>query len=125
MKLYNTRSQQLEEFAPIAEFVTLYVCGITPYDTTHLGHAFTYTAADILIRHLEHQGHPVKYVQNVTDIVDDILRKARETGTDWRKLGNEWTAHFIHDMQSLNVRAPDYYPRATDMIPQIIGTVQA
>ncbi|MCX6047318.1 MAG: cysteine--tRNA ligase [Chloroflexi bacterium] len=125
MKLYNTRSQQVEEFNPQTEFVTIYVCGITPYDTTHLGHAFTYTAADILIRHLEHQGQPVKYVQNVTDIDDDILRKARETGTDWHQLGNEWTAHFIRDMQSLNVRAPDYFPRASDTIPQIIEMVQA
>ncbi len=125
MKLYNTRSQQVEEFKAQTEFVTIYVCGITPYDTTHLGHAFTYTAADILIRHLEHQGQRVKYVQNVTDIDDDILRKARETGTDWHKLGNEWTAHFIHDMQSLNVRAPDYFPRASDTIPQIIEMVQA
>ncbi|CAN5405968.1 cysteine--tRNA ligase [soil metagenome] len=125
IKLYNTRSQQLEAFKPQTELVTMYVCGITPYDTTHLGHAFTYTAVDILLRHLEHQGHRVKYVQNVTDIDDDILRKARETSTDWHALGDEWTAHFIRDMQSLNVRAPDYFPRATDTIPQIIEMVQA
>ncbi len=125
MKLYNTYSQQVEAFEPSAEFVTMYVCGITPYDTTHLGHAFTYTAADILIRHLEQRGHPVKYVQNVTDIDDDILRKAHETGADWHKLGSDWTAHFIRDMQSLNVRAPDHFPRATDTIPQIIEMVEA
>jgi len=125
LKLYNTRSQQLEELKPQGDFVTMYVCGITPYDTTHLGHAFTYTTADILIRHLESQGHRVKYVQNVTDIDDDILRKAQETGADWQSLGNEWTAHFIRDMQSLNVRAPDYFPRATEMMAQIGDMVQA
>src|SRR4029079_17024153 len=120
MKLYNTYSQQLEEFRPQSEVVTLYVCGITPYDTTHLGHAFTYTAADILVRYLESQGLRVNYVQNVTDIDDDILRKAREVGDDWRALGNRWTSHFIRDMQALNVRPPDHYPRASDVIPEIV-----
>ena len=124
MKLYNTLSQRLETFEPRGEEVTVYVCGITPYDTTHLGHAFTYTAFDILIRYLERQNLRVRYVQNVTDIDDDILRKAREVGEDWRTLGNRWTAHFIRDMQALNVRPPDYYPRATDVIPDIIAAVQ-
>jgi L-cysteine:1D-myo-inositol 2-amino-2-deoxy-alpha-D-glucopyranoside ligase len=107
------------------EPVTLYVCGITPYDTTHLGHAFTYVMADVLIRYLEYGGHKVSYAQNVTDMDDDILRKAKSEGEDWHALGNRWTAHFIHDMQSLNVRPPDFYPRATDVIPEIIQGVQA
>jgi L-cysteine:1D-myo-inositol 2-amino-2-deoxy-alpha-D-glucopyranoside ligase len=105
--------------------VTIYVCGITPYDTTHLGHAFTYTVADVLISYLEFQGRKVKYVQNVTDIDDDILRKAREVGENWQTLGNRWTTHFIKDMQALNVRPPEHYPRATEMMPQIIDMVEA
>lgn len=125
MKLYNTYSQQLENFCPQSEVVTLYVCGITPYDTTHLGHAFTYASADILIRYLEYLGQRVKYVQNVTDIDDDILRKAKETNENWQVLGNRWTAHFIQDMQALNVRPPDHYPRATEVMPQILEMVQA
>jgi L-cysteine:1D-myo-inositol 2-amino-2-deoxy-alpha-D-glucopyranoside ligase len=124
MKLYNALSQKIETFEPYGEAVTVYVCGITPYDTTHLGHAFTYTAFDILIRYLEQQGYPVRYAQNVTDIDDDILRKAKEVGDQWDTLGNRWTAHFIEDMQSLNVRPPDFYPRATDVIDDIIITVQ-
>ncbi len=124
MHLYNSLSQKVEPFTPRGETVDVYVCGITPYDTTHLGHAFTYTAADVLIRYLEHQGHRVRYVQNVTDIDDDILRKAAEVGEDWRALGNRWTAHFIRDMQALNVRPPDLYPRATDVIPQIIEALE-
>lgn len=103
----------------------MYVCGITPYDTTHLGHAFTYATADVLIRYLEFQDYNVCYVQNVTDIDDDILKKAKEIGADWRQLGNRWTAHFIEDMKALNIRPPDTYPRATDVIPEIIETVQA
>ena len=124
MKLYNTRTQRIDEFRPQGDPITLYTCGITPYDTTHLGHAFTYSAVDVLIRFLESQGHSVMYVQNVTDIDDDILRKAREVGTGWQQLGVEWTLHFIRDMQSLNMCAPDYYPLATEMIPQIIEMVQ-
>jgi L-cysteine:1D-myo-inositol 2-amino-2-deoxy-alpha-D-glucopyranoside ligase len=124
MQLYNTLTRTVEPFTPAGPEVTFYVCGITPYDTTHLGHAFTYTVADLLVRYLESRGHTVRYAQNVTDIDDDILRKAKEAGEDWRALGNRWTAHFIRDMQSLNVRPPDFYPRATDVIPEIIAGVE-
>ena len=124
MYLYNSRSEQIEDFTPRDSLVTIYVCGITPYDTTHLGHAFTYATVDTLIRYLGYLGQQVRYVQNVTDIDDDILRKSREVGEDWRELGNRWTAHFIKDMKSLNIRPPDYYPRATDVIPEIIESVQ-
>lgn len=124
MKLYNSLSKTIEPFQPEGDWVSIYVCGITPYDTTHLGHAFTYTSADILIRYLEYKGLAVRYVQNVTDIDDDILRKAKESGEDWQNLGNRWTAHFIQDLISLNVRPPDFYPRATDVIPEIISLVE-
>jgi cysteinyl-tRNA synthetase len=125
MRLYNTKTQTVEEFTVRDHEVTLYVCGITPYDTTHLGHAFTYTTYDQLIRYLEMQGMQVHYTQNVTDIDDDILKRAKETGEDWRELGNQWTDHFINDMIALNVRPPDDYPRATDVIPDIIHSVEA
>jgi L-cysteine:1D-myo-inositol 2-amino-2-deoxy-alpha-D-glucopyranoside ligase len=125
MELYNTLTRQISPFTLSGDTITIYVCGITPYDTTHLGHAFTYATADVLIRYLEYSGHQATYVQNVTDIDDDILRRAEEEGEDWRELGNRWTRHFIEDMQTLNVRPPDYFPRATDTIPQIIEMVQA
>lgn len=124
MKLYNSLTRKVEPFEPAGEEASLYVCGITPYDTTHLGHAFTYTAADILVRYLEFKGYQVRYVQNVTDIDDDILRKAKEAGENWKAVGDRWTTHFIRDMQALNVRAPDYYPRATEVIPEILESVQ-
>ena len=123
MKLYNTLSRTIETFQPRGDNVSIYVCGITPYDTTHLGHAFTYTSADILVRYLESKGLTVRYAQNVTDIDDDILRKAKEVGEDWVAVGNRWTRHYIQDMQSLNVRPPDYFPRATDVIPEIVEWV--
>jgi L-cysteine:1D-myo-inositol 2-amino-2-deoxy-alpha-D-glucopyranoside ligase len=124
MRFYNTLSRTVEPFTPRSNTISLYVCGITPYDTTHLGHAFTYTVNDILVRYLELRGLKVRYVQNVTDIDDDILRKAKQVGSDWITVGNQWTTHFMQDMISLNVRPPDHYPRATDMIPEIVALVQ-
>jgi L-cysteine:1D-myo-inositol 2-amino-2-deoxy-alpha-D-glucopyranoside ligase len=120
VRLYNSISNSVEPFEIKDHKVTIYVCGITPYDTTHLGHAFTYTCADILIRYLELQGVKVRYAQNVTDIDDDVLRKSKELNESWVDLGKLWTAHFIRDMQVLNVRPPDYFPRATDVIPEIV-----
>jgi L-cysteine:1D-myo-inositol 2-amino-2-deoxy-alpha-D-glucopyranoside ligase len=124
MKLYNPLEQKLEVFEPRGQAVSIYVCGITPYDTTHLGHAFTFTSFDIIIRYLESKGHRVLYVQNVTDIDDDILRQAKKEGKDWQVLGDRWTAHYIQDMQALNVRPPDFFPRATDYVADMVETVQ-
>lgn len=123
LQLYNSLSRRVEPFRPTPATVTVYVCGITPYATTHLGHAFTYAMADVLIRFLEDQGYCVRYVQNLTDIDDAILREARRVGEDWRALGNRWTAHFIQEMQTLNIRPPELFPRATDVNPDIIATV--
>lgn len=124
MKLFTTLTQSLEEFVPLGDPVRIYVCGITPYDTTHLGHAFTYISFDTLIRYLEYNGYKVKYVQNVTDIDDDILRKARELGMTWDELGRREIERFLRDMDALNVRRPDVYTKATEEIPGIIEIVQ-
>lgn len=124
LQLYNDLTHQVEPFVPRNAAASLYVCGITPYDTTHLGHAFTYCSFDILVRYLEWQGIAIRYVQNVTDIDDDILRKAREVKEDWFSLGNRWVRRFIADMEALNVRPPDAFPRATEVIPEIIRMVQ-
>ena len=124
MQLYNSLSQRIEDFPVTDNLVRVYTCGVTPYDTTHLGHAFTYAVTDMLVRYFEYLGHEVNYVQNVTDIDDDILRKAEATGEDWLALGNRWTAHFIHDMQRMNIRPPDHYPRATEVIPEIVQMVK-
>src|SRR3954451_11864252 len=105
MKLFNTLTQSLETFTPLADnTVRVYVCGVTPYDTTHLGHAFTYVSFDALMRYLEYTGYTIRYVQNVTDIDDDVLRKARELGVAWDELGKRETERFLRDMDALNVR---------------------
>ncbi len=126
MKLFNTLTQSLEEFAPLKDdnTVRIYVCGITPYDTTHLGHAFTYVSFDTLIRYLEFRGYKVKYVQNVTDIDDDVLRKAREVGIPWDELGRRETERYLRDMDALNVRRPDVYPHATQETSAMIEIIQ-
>jgi L-cysteine:1D-myo-inositol 2-amino-2-deoxy-alpha-D-glucopyranoside ligase len=123
VRLHNTMTRQLDDFEA-GPIVTLYVCGVTPYDTTHLGHAFSYVSFDVLIRFLRWLGHEVRYTQNVTDIDDDILRKAREVGVPWDELGREQTARFQKDMADLNVLPPTHYPRATDHISGMIATIE-
>jgi L-cysteine:1D-myo-inositol 2-amino-2-deoxy-alpha-D-glucopyranoside ligase len=125
MQLYNTQSGRKERVTARDGGIGIYVCGVTPYDTTHAGHAFTYVAFDVLIRHLRSSGLQVTYVQNVTDIDDDILRKARELGTTWKELGEQETARFRRDMRDLNAFDPDHYVKATEHVPDIIRVVEA
>ena len=100
--------------------VTLYVCGITPYDAAHVGHAFTYVAFDTLARFLRARGHEVVYCQNVTDVDDDVLRRAASNGEDYLELGRRETAAYLRDMDALNVARPDWFPRATEEIPAML-----
>ena len=125
MRLFNTRTQHVEPLQPIGDAVTLYVCGITPYDTTHLGHAFINVIYDTLTRALHWQGHDVRYVQNVTDIDDDILRKSRELGMTWDGLGQRETERYWTDLHTLNVASPTYYVKASDETPKMIELIEA
>lgn len=126
MKLYNSLTKTIEEFIPLTKNkVKMYVCGITPYDTTHLGHAFTYIQFDVLKRYLTFKGFEVTYTQNVTDIDDDILKRANRDGQDWQELGQYWTNRFISDLKSLNIQMPDNYVKATDYIEKIIEIVKS
>ena len=116
--LYNTLTRLKEPLSD--QIVGIYVCGVTPYDTTHLGHAFTYTAFDVLIRYLRFLGRDVTYVRNVTDIDDDILLRARSREMDWKELGDREYAKFVADMEHLNNLPPECKPRATEHIPEIV-----
>jgi L-cysteine:1D-myo-inositol 2-amino-2-deoxy-alpha-D-glucopyranoside ligase len=104
----------------LGERVTLYVCGITPYDAAHLGHAFTYSAFDTLVRFLRARGHRVDYCQNVTDVDDDVLRRAASNGEDYLELGRRETVAFLRDMDALGILRPTYFPKATEEIPSMI-----
>ncbi len=126
LRLYDARRRGLHPFEPIAgrDRVGLYVCGVTPYDTGHLGHAFTYVSFDVMHRYLEYLGHDVRYVQNLTDVDDDMLRRARETGEDYLALGNRHVTTFLTEMAALNWLPPDEYPRATRHIPQMVALIE-
>lgn len=125
LKVYNTMTRNKEDFTAQGRQVGIYVCGITPYDVTHLGHAFTYVFFDVVARYMRDQGFLVKYVQNLTDIDDDILKKASQLGKDWREVVSENAKLFLEDMRWLNNVQPDVFPRATDHIKDIIRTVES
>ena len=117
LRLYDTRRRAVVPFRPRSNPITLYVCGVTPYDTTHLGHARTFLAFDVLVRHLEAGGKAVRYVQNVTDIDESILQRATRDGVSWRDLGRREERAFLSDMRRLGWRKPDVMPHATREIP--------
>ncbi len=122
MTLHDTRTGARVD--PVAgRTVRLYVCGITPYDSAHLGHAFVYSAFDVLVRYLEHQGLVVRYARNVTDVDDDILRTAKARGVPYLQLAESEVAQFDAQLARLGLRAPDVAPRATGAIPAIVHAV--
>ena len=123
-RLFNTASRRIEQLEFPGDRASLYVCGVTPYDTTHLGHAFTYVMFDVLARYLRSVGVDVSYTQNVTDIDDDILRKAKERGLPYDELAARETAQFLRDMDDLSVIRPDSYVPATSMMPEIVASVR-
>ncbi|MGI8643039.1 MAG: cysteine--tRNA ligase [Thermomicrobiales bacterium] len=125
MQLYNTMTRTIEPLEPRAGHIGMYVCGVTPYDTTHVGHAFTFVVFDLLARYLRALGVDVTYVQNVTDIDDDILRKAKEVGLDWQELGQRETEALQRDMQALNAAELDHFVLATNHIPEMVELVSA
>lgn len=125
MRLYNTLSRSVEEVTTIEEGkVHLFVCGPTVYDYSHLGHAKTYTQLDVLARTLKASGLDVFYLQNITDIDDKIVNRARENNIDWKDLSRRFEAEYNQDMQALGNTSVSQYARATDYIENIIRQVQ-
>jgi L-cysteine:1D-myo-inositol 2-amino-2-deoxy-alpha-D-glucopyranoside ligase len=123
MRLYDTAKRAVVPFEP-GENVSMYVCGITPYDSTHLGHAMTYLTYDLLTRRLIDTGHEVRMVRNITDVDDSILPKARELGIPYLELAESEMARFRSDTEALNLLEPWAEPRATESVPEIIALVQ-
>jgi cysteinyl-tRNA synthetase len=124
VKVYNTLSGQEEEFVPQGDVVKMYVCGVTPYAESHLGHAMSYIVFDMVRRYLEFRGYKVKYVQNFTDIDDKIINRAQQAGVTPGQLAEKFIAQYFADMDRLNVRRADVYPRATEEVPKIIEVVK-
>ncbi len=124
LKLYNTKSGQLEDFVPMnPEKATLYACGPTVYDNAHVGHARASAAFDILARRLMASGYKVDYARNYTDVDDKIIKRARERGEDWRELAQTYIDSFAEDMESINCLPPTHTPRATEYIDEMIKDV--
>ena len=127
LRLYSSLGHEKRPFRSLVPGeVRMYVCGVTPYDVTHLGHAFSYVQFDTMRRYLESVGNRVKYVQNVTDIDDDmIMVSKREGGRPISEIRDENDAIFRADLDRLNVLRPSEYPFATDHIPQIMEATRA
>lgn len=123
LTLFDTRDQRERATNP-GPTARMYVCGITPYDATHMGHAFTYVTFDLIHRYWRDAGHDVHYVQNVTDIDDPLLERAVATGEDWRSIADRETALFREDMEALRVLPPRDYIGAVESIPSVARYVQ-
>jgi L-cysteine:1D-myo-inositol 2-amino-2-deoxy-alpha-D-glucopyranoside ligase len=125
LRLYDTRRRAIAPVRARGREYTMYVCGVTPYDTTHLGHARTFLTFDVIARLLEATGHPVRYVQNVTDIDESILQRAARDGVGWRELGTREERAYLADMKRLGWRQPDVLCHATRELPAMFALVRA
>ena len=124
MKLVNTLTRQEEEFVPLGDTVLMYVCGVTPYDENHIGHAMSYIVFDVLRRYLEYQGYRVRHVQNFTDIDDRIIARAARLGIDEAELAQRYIDRYFEDMRALNILPAHEYPRATQEIPEMVRMIE-
>lgn len=123
LRLFDT-AQGSEVALPSGGEQSMYVCGITPYDATHMGHAASYVAFDLLNRAWRDARQHVSYVQNVTDVDDPLLERATATGVDWRDLAAGQIELFQTDMEALNVLAPDHYVGAVESVPLIVPAIE-
>ena len=126
MRLYNTLTGEEKEFVPAdGKTVKMYICGVTPYSSTHVGHALSYVVFDTLRRYLEYQGYQVKHVQNFTDVDDKIIQRAQEAGISEDALTAQYIDDFFSTMDALNILRAEAYPRATQEIGPIVETIKS
>ncbi|NNH69149.1 cysteine--1-D-myo-inosityl 2-amino-2-deoxy-alpha-D-glucopyranoside ligase [Nocardia uniformis] len=122
LRLFDTADRQVRPVTP-GKTATMYVCGITPYDATHLGHAATYLTFDLVNRLLRDAGHDVRFVQNVTDVDDPLFERARRDGIDWQELGTREIDLFREDMAALRVVPPAHYIGAIESVQEVVEMV--
>ena len=124
LRVYNTRTRTLEEFKPLhGNRVYIFVCGPTVYDHSHVGHARTYLAYDIIVRYLRARGYSVFYLMNLTDIEDKIINRANALGQDPLVLADQFAREFFEDMESLGITSVNLYAKASEHIPEIIAQI--
>jgi L-cysteine:1D-myo-inositol 2-amino-2-deoxy-alpha-D-glucopyranoside ligase len=124
LRLFDSASRSLVETVPAEGPARLYVCGITPYDATHMGHAATYLTFDLVVRMWRDAGHEVVYTQNVTDVDDPLLERANATGEDWVALAERETELFREDMAALRIVPPRHYVGAVESIPLVVSMIE-
>jgi len=123
LKIYSTAAQSVIEI-PAKSNYQMYVCGITPYDATHLGHAATYLTFDLVHRYWLSMGAEINYIQNITDIDDPLLERANRDGVDWRELAHSQIELFRSDMHFLRILPPTHYEGAVDAIPDVVTAIE-
>ena len=124
MKLYNTLTRTTEPFSPNGDTVSMYVCGLTPYAPSHIGHVLRAVVFDVLRRYLEYTGHAVKHVENFTDIDDKMIRGAAQQGISTQELAEKHIRAYLAELNALNVLPAHVYPKATEEIPQIVKMIE-
>jgi cysteinyl-tRNA synthetase len=125
MRIFNTLTRKKEDFVPLkAGEVGMYVCGVTVYDLSHVGHARSSIVFDVIRRYLTFKGLHVRFVKNYTDVDDRIIRKANEAGVSSREISERYVAEFDRDMAALRVLPPDVAPKATEHIPQMVELIE-
>jgi cysteinyl-tRNA synthetase len=127
LKLFNTLSRSVQEFAPLdpaGKMVGLYCCGPTVYDFAHIGNWRTFIFGDLVRRYLDFKGYAVTQVMNITDVDDKIIKRVRETGSPLREFTGKFEAAFFDDLKALNCRKPHQTPRATEHMPEIIALIE-
>ncbi len=124
INIYNTMTREKEELKVKNNKIKLFVCGPTVYDYSHIGHARTYISFDVIVRYLKHEGYSVFYLQNITDIDDKIIKRAKERGEDPLELSHRFEKEYLNDMKRLNVNNVNFYARATEHMDEIINQVQ-
>ena len=125
VQIYNTLTRQKEQFKPLVDGkIDMYVCGITIYDYCHIGHARTFVGFDVIVRYLRHIGYDLKYVRNITDVDDKIIKRANEKGESINDLTTRMTKAMHEDFDSLNMLRPDVEPTVTNHMDEIIAMVE-
>ena len=125
LKVYNTMTRRKEEFKPLKKGeVSIYCCGVTPYNHPHIGNARPFVTWDVIRRYFAKKGYKVHYIQNFTDVDDKIINAANKEGVTWKDISDRYIKAYFEAMDALNVRHADVYPRVSETMPEIIAMVE-
>jgi cysteinyl-tRNA synthetase (EC 6.1.1.16) len=125
IQIYNTLTRRVEPFETLEPgVVRMYVCGVTPYDDAHIGHAMSAIVFDVIRRYLEFRGYEVRHIVNFTDVDDKVIARAEQIGRDPLELSSSLADEFLSQLQALNVKPATAYPRVTQTIPEIVSFIQ-